>query len=227
MIPIWTETPQTPPLTEQTPQTARATPLEGAVIALDADNVLLDYSLAYAAAWERAFQTRPVERDPQAYWPIDRWGVERLEGERLETFRACFDEEFWSTIPAVDGAVQACRDLASAGYTLVCVSAIHPAYEGARLRNLQSLGFPIARVIATGSSAEAGNPKASAINELAPAAFVDDYLPYLTGIRPEIHTALVHRQRNGSPNRGPQLVHAKSQHANLAHFAHWWLALPG
>ena len=200
--------------------------MNSAVIAHDADNVLLDYSIAYAAAWERAFQTRPIERDPQAYWPIDRWGVERLEGERLERFQACFDEEFWSTIPAVDGALQACRDLAAAGYTLVCVSAIRPAYEGARLRNLQSLGFPIARVIATSSSAEAGNPKAPAINELAPAAFVDDYLPYLTGIRLDVHAALVHRQRNGSPNTGPELVHVRSQHANLAGFARWWLASP-
>jgi len=195
------------------------------VIALDADNVLLDYSLAYAGAWERAFQARPIERDPQAYWPIDRWGVERLEGERLEKFRACFDDEFWSAIPAVDGALQACRDLTAAGYTLVCVSAIQPAYEKARLRNLQSLGFPIERVIATSSDSEAGNPKAAPINELAPAAFVDDYLPYLTGIRADVHTALVHRQLNGSPNRGPELVHAKSRHGNLAEFAHWWLAL--
>ena len=193
-------------------------------IALDADGVLVDYGTAYAWAWEKAFLTRPAERDPQAYWPIDRWGVERLSGERLEQFRACFDEEFWSTIPAVDGALQACRDLTAAGYTLVCVSAIQPAFERARLRNLQSLGFPIERVIATSSGTEAGNPKAAAINELAPAAFVDDYLPYLMGIRTDVHTALVHRQRNGSPNRGPELVHVKSQHESLAAFANWWLS---
>ncbi len=42
------------------------------IVALDADGVLLDYSLAYAGAWERAFGVYPVERDPQAYWPIDR-----------------------------------------------------------------------------------------------------------------------------------------------------------
>ena len=49
------------------------------LIALDADNVLLDYSIAYALAWERAFAHRPIERDPTAYWPIDRWDVERLD----------------------------------------------------------------------------------------------------------------------------------------------------
>ena len=44
------------------------------VLGLDGDNVLLDYSTAYGRAWERAFGEHPVERDPAAYWPIDRWG---------------------------------------------------------------------------------------------------------------------------------------------------------
>jgi len=40
------------------------------IIALDADGVLLDYGLAYAGAWQKAFGTYPAERDPLAYWPI-------------------------------------------------------------------------------------------------------------------------------------------------------------
>ncbi len=95
------------------------------------------------------------------------------------------------------------------------------------MRNLQDSGFPIERVIATSASTEAGNPKAAAINDLSPAAFVDDNLPYLRGIRSDIHTALVHRQRNRSPNEGPDLVHAKSQHVSLADFAYWWLTSKG
>lgn len=42
------------------------------VIALDADGVLLDYGLAYATAWPKAFGVYPRERDAKAYWPIDR-----------------------------------------------------------------------------------------------------------------------------------------------------------
>lgn len=42
------------------------------LIALDADGVLLDFHLGYAGAWRRAFGALPVERDPLAYWPIDR-----------------------------------------------------------------------------------------------------------------------------------------------------------
>lgn len=46
------------------------------IVALDGDGVLLDNS-AYRAAWARAFGTLPRLRDPNAYWPIDRWEVRR------------------------------------------------------------------------------------------------------------------------------------------------------
>ncbi len=193
------------------------------VIALDADGVLLDYSAAYAKAWERAFDWHPVERDSSAYWPMDRWGVERLAGEPLERFRACFDTQFWSTIPAIPGAIEGCHALHDAGFTLVCVSALEFRHKAARLKNLRSHGFPIERVVATGPTASATSPKASALAELNPEAFVDDYLPYLLGLKASIHTALVLRQPMGSPNVGPELASVSSRHADLRAFAHWWL----
>ena len=52
------------------------------IIALDADGVRLDYGLAYASVWERAFGHRPLKRDKDAYSPLDRWAVEFLKGER-------------------------------------------------------------------------------------------------------------------------------------------------
>jgi hypothetical protein len=193
-------------------------------IAVDADNVLLDYSTAYAWAWKRAFGWHPIERDPTAYWPMDRWGVERLTGEPLDRFRACFDTQFWSTIPAVPGAIQGCNDLHEAGFELVCVSALEPQHEAARLKNLRALGFPIERVVATGADASVANPKAAALAELDPVAFVDDFLPYLRGLRSSIHTALVVRQRTGTPNAGPDVECVGSQHDDLCAFSAWWLA---
>ena len=193
------------------------------VIALDADGVLLDYSKAYARAWERAFDWRPVERDPSAYLPMDRWGVERLVGEPLERFRACFDTEFWSTIPAIDGAIEGCNALYDAGFSLVCVSALELHHEAARLQNLRAHGFPIERVVATGATASKCSPKASALAELDPEAFVDDYLPYLRGLKDSIHTALVLRQPTGSPNVGPELASIGSRHVDLLAFVRWWL----
>ncbi len=194
------------------------------LIALDADGVLLDFHLGYASAWRRAFGHLPAERDPFAYWPIDRWEVERLDPPRRAVFRAAFDEHFWTTVPAIAGAVEACHRLQQAGFDLVCVSALEPEFEAARLRNLQSLGFPIERVIATGNAEGARSPKADAIESLQPIAFVDDYVPYMRGVPDHVHTALVLRAPNGSPNVGADLTLAKSVHADLAAFADHWLA---
>ncbi len=192
-------------------------------IALDADGVLLDYNLAYADAWRRAFGARPQERDPKAYWAFDRWDVERLEGAALARFRACFDEQFWTTVPALPGAIEACHRLSAAGYRLVCVSALASRFERARAINLEQLGFPIERVIATGHEATHRSPKAEALAMLKPAAFVDDYLPYMRGLSTDLHAALVLREPNGSPNKGSYLSDAHSQHDDLASFATWWL----
>ncbi|MDQ6681400.1 MAG: HAD family hydrolase [Pseudomonadota bacterium] len=194
------------------------------LIALDADGVLLDFHLGYAGAWQRAFGHAPAELDPLAYWPIDRWHVERLDSEGRAHFRRHFDERFWSTVPSIPGAVDACHLLHDAGFELVCVSALDFEHEAARLRNLRTHGFPIERVIATGNAEGERSPKAEAIERLRPVAFVDDYLPYLRGMPKDVHTALVLRAPNGSPNWGAEMVLANSVHEDLADFARHWLA---
>lgn len=193
------------------------------ILALDADGVLLDLHLGVAAAWTRAFGVRPRERDPLAYWPMDRWEIEQPEGEALAKFRACFDEAFWASVPAIRGAVEACNRLHDAGHELVCVTALESRFEAARLRNLRDRGFPIERVIATGNAKGERSPKADAIEALQPAAFVDDYLPYLRGLPASVYTALVLRAPNGSPNTGDELRLARSTHDDLADFANHWL----
>lgn len=194
------------------------------LIALDADGVLLDFNRAYGAAWQRAFGAHPRERDPMAYWPMDRWDVARLDDTGRDHFRTHFDEFFWSTLHPEAGALDACHRLVDAGFDLVCVSALDLEFEAARLRNLQDHGFPIQRVVATGNAEGPHSPKADAIARLRPTAFVDDYLPYLRGLPAEVHTALVLRAPNGSPNTGDDMHLAHSTHQDLAAFATAWLA---
>jgi hypothetical protein len=189
----------------------------------DCDGVLLDYSTAYAAAWQRAFGEHPTLQDAHAYWPMDRWGVPRLAGEELQRLRVVFDEEFWSTIPPVAGALSACKILVSSGYQLVCVTALDNRFAASRTRNLQDLGFPIYQVITTGNDATVKSPKATALSDLKPVAFVDDYAPYLVGIDGPIHKALVMRDPVGSPNTRSALDHSDSQHTDLLDFARWWI----
>ncbi|HEY8101664.1 MAG TPA: HAD family hydrolase [Burkholderiaceae bacterium] len=138
--------------------------------ALDADGVLLGYHHAYAHAWAKAFGTLPALRDRLAYWPLDRWVVRRLDGDELAQLRVCFDHDFWSTLPAIAGAVDACHALVHAGYDLVCVSAIRPQFASARLKNLRDRGFPIEQVIATHNEGADISPKATALQQLRPVA---------------------------------------------------------
>jgi hypothetical protein len=194
------------------------------MIALDCDGVLLDFNLAYATAWSRFAGSHPAERDPQAYWHFDRWDVERLSGDRLELLRTYYDEDHWASIPAIAGALLACQRLHDAGYELVCVSALEERFANARLRNLREHGFPIEKVFATGNLPGPRSPKAQIIDDLKPLAFVNDFLPYMSGIRSETHTALILREPNGSPNTGSALAQVGSTHQDLAAFSEWWLA---
>lgn len=192
------------------------------IIALDADGVLLDYNLAYASAWARSFGDYPKEKDPHAYWAIDRWEVERLSGERLDQLRASFDESFWESVPPVQGAVQACHALRAAGFDLVCVTALPARFASARQSNLHKSGFPIDRVIVTDNVASDQSPKAAALHALKPVAFVDDYLPFMVGVHPDIHSALIMRAINGSPNSGEHMQSVASTHGSLLEFSGWW-----
>jgi len=194
------------------------------IIALDADGVLLDYHQAYQAVWALAFGEPPAVKDPLAYWPQDRFDVSRLVGEELEFFRGHFDEIFWATIPAIHGSVEACNALDEAGYELICVSAFDNKYLAAREENLRNCGFPIGRVIATESGDNIVSPKSMALKEIQPVAFIDDYLPYLRGIPASVHSALIMRDPNGSPNVGKELELAHSMHADLQDFSTWWLS---
>ena len=194
------------------------------ILALDADGVLVDLHAGYACAWRQAFGVTPAERDPLAYWPMDRWAVDPLDAEQRLLLRAQFERpELWETLPAIEGAVDACLRLHDAGYELVCVTALQSRFQAARQRNLKALGFPIRRVVATGHVEGARSPKADAIQALRPVAFVDDYIPYMRGVPSEVHTALVLRAPHGSPNVGDDLKLARSVHQDLAAFAVHWL----
>jgi phosphoglycolate phosphatase-like HAD superfamily hydrolase len=198
------------------------------ILALDADGVLVDLHAGYARAWQLAFGEVPAERDPLAYWPMDRFDVKPIDAEQRLLLRAQFQQpELWESLPAIDGAVQACHRLHEAGYELVCVTALEARFQAARLRNLKALGFPIRRVIATGHAEGERSPKADAIAALRPVAFVDDYIAYLRGMPTEVHCALVLRAPNGSPNVGDELRLARSVHQDLADFTDHWLGTSG
>jgi len=193
------------------------------LIALDADGVLLDYLEGYAEAWRNAFGARPAVRDPLGYGPLERWEVPLLDTDGRARFRQHFGSKFWSSLPAIPGAIDACTRLHDAGFELVCVSALNAEFEASRLQNLRALGYPIERVYATPHHEGHRSPKADRLAKLCPMAFVDDYLPYLRGVPSDVHTALITRGAIHGPNTGPEMALAKSTHLDLAGFADFWL----
>lgn len=194
------------------------------LIAIDADGVLVNYHAGYAKAWKRAFAETLETIDPDGYTTRDRFGVRRLDKAGRDELRAAMDETFWSALPAIDGALEACTTLHNAGYRLVCVSAVKEKYRDARAQNLRDLGFPLEAVYAAPKDGiVTESPKAAILEELKPIAFVDDFAPYLRGVSDDIHKALLLRHPNGSPNTGDALKLATTTHKNLLEFSNWWL----
>lgn len=196
------------------------------VIAIDGDGVLVDYVQAYRDAWFKWSGELLSGVAPNAYWATERWGARQLEGQELQDFRTYFDSEFWRSIPAMAGAIEACQLLRDAGYTLVCVSAIDEEHAVDRLFNLIAHKMDIKTVVSTGNDWKGQlevSPKASAINSMMPAAFVDDFAPYLRGLSEDVHKALIESGMHGTPNVGHDLTLADSVHPSLLDFAKAWL----
>lgn len=168
---------------------------------LDADGVLLDYHQGYARAWKKAFGRTPRVIDDRAYHAHHRFDVEQLEGQAYEDFkRIGFDEDTWSTMPALEGAVEATLLLRGAGMRIICVSALPAEFAQARLRNLLDLGMPIDGVVGTGYASNGENPKAPYLQQMRPALFVDDYWLYHKDVPAGTFKALVDSGAHGSPN---------------------------
>jgi phosphoglycolate phosphatase-like HAD superfamily hydrolase len=196
-------------------------------LALDVDGVLFDYHEGYRRMWERTFGGPVQEVQPLAHLPRERFGVPFLaDPQERNRLRQAMKSEFWGTLPALPGALEACQWLVSHGHTLVCVSALEEEHKDVRVRNLLDLGFPITEVHCVGPDhpADGRSPKADVLNRLMPRAFVDDHAPYLRGVDPGIHRALIAVRPMGSPNVGRDLSLASSTHSDLLDFAKRWCA---
>lgn len=188
------------------------------VVVLDCDGVLLNYNAAYPGVWKKAFNEPLPQINPHAYHAAAEYGAVFASQSHKERFYAAFDAEAWSTMPALPGALEACKILVEKGLHLVCVSSMPPEFANARQKNLYDLGFPIDTVIATGR-VEGRNPKLEVLREIAPVAFADDLADNFYGIDWPMHKALIDYGQDDSPNRNLDLAIADTHHASLLDFA--------
>lgn len=178
------------------------------IIAIDADGVMLDYNLAFKNIYKLAYGQDLKMTDPNAYHATNMWGLPKLEKETLsEFYKQSHKHEMWKKMPAISDAVKAVNSLAKMGYEIVCVTSMPTEYESHRLENLQSLGFPINRVIAT-SRVGKENPKRKAIEELKPVYFIDDLQKNFEGITGDTKLVLIDRNHTDNPNK---------DHAHIPH----------
>lgn len=193
-------------------------------IILDGDGVVVDYRPSYARVWKKAFGTELPVVHPNSYHAHIMYDLHLRDRPDISgKFFEHFTEDVWESLPACEGAIEACQALHEAGHVLICVTSIPKGLEAARLRNFQTLGIPIDRVIATGRSSEL-NPKLDIIHQLNPVAFVDDLGSNFIGVRDDIHKALIHGQHHDNPNNEEYQAISTSIHLNLADFAKYWLA---
>lgn len=191
------------------------------LIAIDGDGVIFNWNDAYARLWERCFGEKLQVVDEKAYFAIDRFKVPVLQGEDKLKFRAARDEEFWTTMDIIPGAIKACNTLIERGFQLVMVTAADHATREFRQRNLRDKGVPIDTVYTVSDEPCEGSPKALVLNELRPLIFVDDYLPYFKGVDDSIHKVLIDRNKEcpNNPNVGSGRDSIHSFKESLLHFS--------
>jgi len=191
------------------------------VLAIDGDGVLLDYRSAYPLVWKKAFGEDLVLMRPDAYHAHNAYGITWKEKEQQEQFFRHFDDEAWSTMPAFEGVHEACELLVRAGYRLVCVTSMNPAFEDARRRNFRALGLPISEVYAV-KRADPGNPKLAMLRELGALALVDDLPDNFEGLGAGTHRAYIDYGRYDSPGIGTT-VRIDTRHGSFLDFARYWV----
>lgn len=195
--------------------------MENNLIAIDGDGVIFNWNDAYARLWERCFGVPLSVHDEKAYFAMHRFNVPVLQGKDKAKFRAARDEQFWTTMDILPGAIQACHTLIEKGFELVMVTAADHKTREFRQRNLHDKGVPINKVYTVSDEPCIGSPKAKVLSELKPLAFVDDFLPYFKGVDKSIYKVLIDRNKEcpHSPNKGDDLVNINSFKNTLLDFA--------
>lgn len=168
-------------------------------IALDVDGVLVNYRLAYAKRWQRAFGVLPAVKNPNGYKLWDHLDIEYLDPKRLEHFESFNDSEYWTTMPIIPSALQACHDLHAAGHELIAVTACPYWFADERAENLKA--FPLTEIYCVGNEESRGrthviSPKAEILAELKPDSFVDDFIDYFSGVDRSITRYLIDKPKN-------------------------------
>lgn len=169
---------------------------------IDGDGVMLDYNKAFKEHYEKIYNKTLTLTKPKSYLAVEMWGVGQMNKEEYHHFK---NESarlgIWENMPALPDSLEFVQEL-SQYFTIWCLTSMPTEFEQSRLKNLQNLGFPIEKVIAT-SRVGKENPKKKFVEELKPMYFLDDLLQNFEDINPKLKTKLVYLdwKHEDSPNK--------------------------
>lgn len=169
---------------------------------IDCDGVMLDYNLAFKNHYEKIYNKVLTLTKPNSYLAVDVWGVGEMTKENYNHFKnESVKLGIWENMPALPDALEFVQEL-SQYFTVWCLTSMPTEFEQARLKNLQNLGFPIEKVIAT-SRIGKENPKKKFVEELKPMYFMDDLLQNFVDIDKKLKTKLIYLdwKHDDSPNK--------------------------
>lgn len=169
---------------------------------IDGDGVMLDYNQAFKEHYEKIYQKTLTLKNPKAYQAVDAWGVDKMSEEEYKHFKnESAKLGMWENMPALPGSLEFVNEI-SKYFTVWCLTSMPQEHEQDRLKNLQKLGFPIEKVIAT-SRIGNENPKKRFVEKLNAAYFMDDLLQNFVDINSKLKTKLIFLdwRHENSPNK--------------------------
>jgi hypothetical protein len=138
------------------------------VIALDVDNVILNFDAHWIACAEETLQ-RPVPQLNDTYSLSSRFGT---TAEETALIWENFDAHWMATVPAYPTSAKMIADLRELGASLWAVSSVYATAHDARCESLSGL-IPADRIICIGSP-NAHPSKAPVLQRIGARALLDD-----------------------------------------------------
>ena len=138
------------------------------VIALDVDNVILNFDAHWIACAEETLQ-RPILQLNDTYSLSSRFGT---TADETALIWRNFDANWMATIPAYPTSAKMIADLRELGASLWAVSSVHTSSYEERCESLRGL-IPADRIICIGSP-DTHPSKAPVLQEIGAQALLDD-----------------------------------------------------
>lgn len=146
------------------------------LVVSDVDGVVLDFYKGAARVLEEMLG-RPMVKVDSRPATRHRYGLTKEQYQRMRVVMRTHPHG-WGSLPTLPGAVDAIRSLKDAGYEVSFLSSCGQALHDLRRANLDRIGLRDCQLICVEDADK--NAKGAVLDELQPAAFIDDHMTMLS-----------------------------------------------